>query len=123
MALTATYAAARATSAADSIRITREGIAAGAATDDFSTDRLLALVEALAAKEAEARIWTEVAGALYRDCPLPEIRRTLTEYLLRGADDGWSGRGNDHLRKIHDHVRRTIETIFRLIELTEKETA
>lgn len=41
-----------------------------------------------------------------------EVWHLLVEnYLLQGADDGWSGRGNDTKRIVHDAMRETVRDL------------
>lgn len=45
-----------------------------------------------------------------------ESMRLATDILIRGADDGWSGRSNDLQRAFFDGQRREIQTLKYLVE-------
>ena len=44
-----------------------------------------------------------------------ELERWVTDSLLQGADDTWSGRGNDDRRAIHDAQRDAYREVLRLV--------
>lgn len=44
------------------------------------------------------------------------VKYAITQPLLRGADDSWSGRRNDAARAQHDGVRKVADELMRILE-------
>ena len=85
-----------------------------AVTDDHMLgERLVAAAEDVAVAEAVAS-----AALRYRNVLKSEgvtalaLTQSLMGLLVRGADDSWSGRGNDLKRTMHDAVRKFAEDQF-----------
>ena len=84
---------------------------AEAATEGYQrADQLTDLVQELAGAEAISYIAAEVlnhidAGEAYDIAMAEMIQRQTRRMLMTGADDNWSGRGNDTRRAAFDAVR------------------
>lgn len=71
--------------------------------DGTSTERLACPFEHLAVLEGELKAYTVAAlGGVSQ----------VTRLLLQGADDKWSGRGNEQKRAYYDGVRRGAEKVL-----------
>lgn len=91
-----------------------------------STDELSNRTNALASAKGAAEAWTIVQMLLERcadidtDLMLDDvdavIKNHLTRKLLRGADDTWSGRGNDAKRSEFDGFREAAERIMDMLD-------
>lgn len=82
-----------------------------------SSEAALALVHDMARQEVTQRVWRAVRVYLVAGATVEQVQQELLQELLRGADDKWSGRGNDLRRVAHDGTRAAIERVFQLIEL------
>lgn len=96
------------------VNAARAKLAQAASTSD--TSRLNDLVQTVAVVEAVARIRFDVAEMLRAGAASEDVRETLLDELLRGADDAWSGRANDLRRATHDGVRVAIRDIIRALD-------
>jgi hypothetical protein len=105
-----------------SIKVTRERLAYYSTSSEWrenKVDELQGTVYRIARQEADLRVLTALKDHMrYRDAtkdePKPwtksDIYRTLLEdFVLRGADYAWSGRGNDLKRVIFDAHREAVE--------------
>ena len=66
----------------------------------------------IAYDEGIARVVSMMVSARKRELSAGEIKTALLDILARGADDNWSGRGNDVRRSYHDGMLDTINTIL-----------
>jgi hypothetical protein len=89
---------------------------AAAASTGSPASHLNDLVQAVGVAEAVARLRLDVAQMLRENQETGDIRETLLNELLRGADDAWSGRANDLRRATHDGVRLAIRDIIRALD-------
>lgn len=88
------------------------------ATAGKSAANLNNVIHAIAKAEGEERIWARLsqAATYHGEEFTPEIaNRETLEILAQGADDEWSGRGNDLQRSRFDGVRKAaaeVEYLF-----------
>ena len=66
----------------------------------------------IAYDEGIARVASMMVSARKRELSAGEIKTALLDILARGADDNWSGRGNDVRRSYHDGMLDTINTVL-----------
>ena len=66
----------------------------------------------IAYDEGIARVASMMISALKRELSAEEIKTALLDILARGADDNWSGRGNDVSRSYHDGMLDMIDAIL-----------
>lgn len=76
------------------------------ATDGVRSEQLASVLVRLA--EAEGRLTVARQINALKDNP-DALDEAFTRLLLRGADDGWSGRTNDVRRAYFDGVRSEVE--------------
>ncbi|HXJ66018.1 MAG TPA: hypothetical protein VNN79_19840 [Actinomycetota bacterium] len=89
----------------------RENITAGA-SDGSQVQSLHDWVQQLAATEVARDLYSVLDGMVRRGRTPDECRAMVTDKLIHGPDDTWSGRGNDLKRAQHDavrHVARELE--------------
>lgn len=83
-----------------------------AATEGQSADELATIVEAITRAEAVARLRYSVGRMLANGSNTNEIEAYLTDRLIAGADDTFSGRGNDLKRAAFDAVRDEVRDLL-----------
>ena len=66
----------------------------------------------IAYDEGIVRIASMMISALKRELSAGEIKTSLLDILARGADDNWSGRGNDVRRSYHDGVLDMVNAVL-----------
>lgn len=83
-----------------------------AATEGQAADELATIVEAITRAEAVAKVRYTVGQMLANGSASNDIEGYLTDRLIAGADDSWSGRGNDLKRAAFDAVRDEIRDLL-----------
>lgn len=61
------------------------------------------------------RLYLDAAAAVTIHDDPSELVNWATALLLAGADDEWSGRGNDARRVVFDHVKVVAENVLRAV--------
>lgn len=102
----------------DRIRFLRQSLAEEATAETTSSQMMLDAVTKIAQHEVAARMHTGAARIIANHGPA-DVREWATERLLDGADDRWSGRGNDHQRSQFDAVRDAVRDILRIVDKVE----
>jgi hypothetical protein len=110
-------------SSADQLRaaIQRDKTALAAKVTDLSADQLTREVHSIARLEGQLVAYATYEEVFadnfenYPDDPMHAAYRNLqaiTRLLMRGADDDFSGRGNDTRRARHDGLRTAVDEIY-----------
>lgn len=85
-----------------------------------TVDTLADTVEQIAKCEAACIVHTKAGNVLRNGHTFADVRIHLTEdVLIQGAEDTWSGRGNDLRRAKHDAARAAVRDVFNLLDRFE----
>lgn len=84
--------------------------------EDFAT-----MANSIAHAEGRVQVRHEVRQALRMDATPVQINAELINILMRGADDTYSGRGNDNRRAHFDGVREEIRGVTYQLRLADWE--
>lgn len=100
------------------VEASRAKLAKSAAT--AQAQQLIDLAREAAREEAAHRVYVGAVEVTAHALKLEyssfdELERWVTDSLLQGADDTWSGRGNDDRRAIHDAQRDAYRQVLRLV--------
>lgn len=100
-------------SAAATLRVYIAELAAEDLGDAAVAERIGDQLVSLAKLEGQLKVYALV-DSLYATYERPDaqVRGYLTQWLLQGADDTWSGRGNDLKRAHHDGVRNATREVL-----------
>lgn len=69
------------------------------------------LVNDLARLEGEANAWAHMLNAASHEADVTGLQVRMMEMLAQGADDSWSGRGNDVQRSRFDGLRTVADKV------------
>lgn len=111
-----TYQAARRVERLQAERAQHAAAVASAATSGAGAAELDDRVRALASIEGQLAVASRLARAIEADLDREEQVAVLFQLLQDGADDSWSGRGNDLRRARFDGVRREVESYYARLE-------
>ena len=84
--------------------------------DQYNAEDVAQLARELAIAEGQVQARYEYRNALAYDATPQEIRKTLTDLVLRGADDTWSGRSGDIKRSKFDGLRGEVRDLLLMLD-------
>lgn len=79
--------------------------------DDRRIDSLVSAVNAVAKAEGANRAWSRAARMIEGGHTAAEAYESVVDLVLNGADDSWSGRGNDAKRAEFDGIREAVQNL------------
>lgn len=86
---------------------------------DMAMLRMARRLTEAAQYEGEHVVWTMIDIMLAKGVEEATIQKRLIEQLLRGPDDGWSGRGNDAARARFDGITKATSSFREHLEYGE----
>jgi hypothetical protein len=101
------------------VNAARARLAEEAMDDTKGLEQLADAVHHVAAQVGVASVHHELRNALQWEASPEQIRKNLTKLVLVGADDKWSGRGNEVRRAKFDAARQEVSDVLDRIDRGE----